>query len=417
MERTLRRRWNQRKPLFAQLQIGAGERHAIGAALLLYSRCRNDTSNRTAHDLTYIHADRPEANDHFALDAHRSDAARAFTISAGRFFDAMMSLLGMTELPRGMWAPGVWERGEIVSGLSAITAGAIVAYLVVRFVRRVPWPRPFRVSFVLLNVAAAVTTALLWLGLAIGIESLFTGSVLNTRSGNLFWSERLVQGLLLYAVIAAIRYPAEAAARAARAESLAARTQLAALRAQIQPHFFFNALHTVVQLIPLDPQRAVEAAELIADLLRATVDESRDEVTLDEEWRFVSRYLTLERIRFGERLVIRSDFDESVLDDLVPAFALQTLVENAVRHGAARRVAATAISVSATGSKSELTLSVTNTDDGPHETSSTTGTGLARLRERLRVLYGDAARLVCGATDDGTYEALLVVPRNHRSAA
>jgi hypothetical protein len=309
-----------------------------------------------------------------------------------------------------MW--GEWFPGEIQSGLSAVSAGAIVAFVVYRFLRRVPWPRPFRLSFLLINLAAAMATTLLWLSLSIAFESLFTGSLWNTRSGSLFWSERLVQGVFLYAVIAGITYPVEAAARAARAESLAARTQLAALRAQIQPHFLFNALHTVVQLIPLEPARAVEAAELIADLLRATVDESRDEVTLDEEWRFVSRYLALERIRFGDRLVIRSDFGESVLDECIPAFALQTLVENAVRHGAARRVAATEIAVTATGSESELTVSVRNTDDRARATAATAGTGLRRLRERLGVLYGDAARLVCGPADDGTYEARLVVPRN-----
>jgi LytS/YehU family sensor histidine kinase len=310
-----------------------------------------------------------------------------------------------------MWAPGVWQPGEIQSGLSAVTAGAIVAYLVVRFVRRFPWPRPFRVSFIFINVVAAIATTLLWLGLSIAFESVFTGSVFQTRSGNLFWSERLVQGLFLFAVIAAITYPVEAAARAARAESLAARTQLAALRAQIQPHFLFNALHTVVQLIPLDPNRAVEAAELIADLLRATVDETRDEVTLEEEWRFVSRYLELERIRFGERLVIRAKLAEDVVDEWIPAFALQTLVENAVRHGAARRVAATEIAITATTNASHLTLSVRNTDDGAPVVSTANGTGLERLRERLRVLYGDAASLTAGRPTEGVYEAVLVVPR------
>lgn len=306
---------------------------------------------------------------------------------------------------------GEWHAGEIQSGLCAVSAGAIVAFLVYRFVRRVPWPRRLRLSF-LLNLAAAIATTLLWVGLSIAFESIFTGSLLTTRTGTLFWRERLVMGLMLYPVIALITYPVEAAARAARAEALAARTQLAALRAQVQPHFLFNALHTVVQLIPLDPNRAVEAAELIADLLRATVDESRDEVTLEEEWRFVSRYLALERIRFGDRLVIRSDFAEDVLDDRVPAFALQTLVENAVRHGAARRVAATEIAVTASGSDSELTLSVRNTDDVGGASVSSAGTGLARLRERLGVLYGDAARLVCGPTDDGVYEAVLIVPRD-----
>ena len=318
---------------------------------------------------------------------------------------------------------GVWEAGEIQSAFSALSAGAVVAFLVYRFVRRVPWPRRFFLSF-LLNLAAAIATTLLWVGLSIVFESLFTGSLLNTRTGTLFWRERLVIGLLLHPVIALITYPVEAAARAARAEALAARTQLAALRAQIQPHFLFNALHTVVQLIPLDPGRAVEAAELIADLLRATVDESRDEVTLEEEWRFVSRYLALERIRFGDRLVVRSEFAEGVLEDRVPAFALQTLVENAVRHGAARRVAATEIAVTANATASELTVSVRNTGDGSRAEASTAfdpsglrpaGTGLSRLRERLGVLYGDAARLEHGPTDDGAYEARLIVPRNNRS--
>jgi LytS/YehU family sensor histidine kinase len=309
-----------------------------------------------------------------------------------------------------------WERGEIESGLSVVTAGAIVAFLIVRFVRRFPWPRPFRLSFLFINFAAAIATTLLWLGLSILIESLFTGSVFYTRSGNLFWSERLVQGLFIYALIAGITYPVEAAARAARAESAAARTQLAALRAHIQPHFLFNALHTVVQLIPLDPGRAVEAAELIADLLRAAIDETRDEVTLDEEWRFVSRYLELERIRFGDRLVIRSDFDEALLEDSIPAFALQTLVENAVRHGAARRVAATEIVITATASASELTLSVRNTGDDVPAVATAPGTGLSRLRERLGVLYGDAARLVGSPAAGGGYEAVLVVPRRGSEA-
>jgi LytS/YehU family sensor histidine kinase len=306
----------------------------------------------------------------------------------------------------------VWPAAEIQSAFSAAGAGAIVAFLVYRFVRRVPWPRRFRLSFLLLNVAAAIATSLLWIGLSIAFESLFTGSLLNTRTGTMFWRERLSMGLYLYAVIAAITYPAHAAARAAHAESLAARTQLAALRAQIQPHFLFNALHTVVQLIPIDPNRAVEAAELIADLLRATVDEARDEVTLEEEWRFVSRYLALERIRFGDRLVIRSDFAKGVLEDSIPAFALQTLVENAVRHGAARRVAATEIVITATASASELTVSVRNTDDGVPAVATSTGTGLARLRERLRALYGAAASLAAGPTEDGGYEAVLDVPQH-----
>jgi LytS/YehU family sensor histidine kinase len=238
------------------------------------------------------------------------------------------------------------------------------------------------------------------------------------QSDRLF--EYLFLGIIGYAIVVGVSHAMEGSARAARAEAVAARAQLAALRAQVHPHFLFNALHTVVQLIPIDPPRAVEAAELVADLLRTTLEEQRDEVTLDDEWRFVSRYLAVERIRFGDRLILRADVRDSLLDERVPAFALQTLVENAVRHGAAPRVAPTEIVVTAAaGSASELTLSVWNSGDGAPAglTIAGAGTGLARLRERLAVLYGSAARLACDSAANGGFEAVLVVPRHRAKEA
>ena len=122
----------------------------------------------------------------------------------------------------------------------------------------------------------------------------------------------------------------------------------------------------------------------------------------------------MERIRFGDRLVVRADMDVDLLDERVPAFALQTLVENAVHHGAAPRVAATEIVISAAASTSELTLSVRDSGGGAVAATRTgPGTGLARLRERLTVLYGSAARLACGPAAGGGYAAVLVVPLYH----
>jgi LytS/YehU family sensor histidine kinase len=312
----------------------------------------------------------------------------------------------------------VWSRDEIESAVFGVTTGLATAALVPLLVRRVPWPRPFRLRFAALQVGAALAAAGTWLVLSSGLQALILGrsfvALVDRRAETM-----LVVGTVLYTVIAGVAYAVEASARAARAEAMAARTQLAALRAQLHPHFLFNALHTVVQLIPIDPPRAADAAELVAELLRTTLEEQRDEVTLADEWRFVSRYLAVERIRFGDRLSVHAELATDLLDERVPAFALQTLVENAVQHGAAPRVAATEIVVTAAGSASELTISVRNTGDGAVAPAARAGpgTGLTRLRERLSVLHGSAARLVCRPDADGGYEAVLVVPRHRGSAA
>lgn len=218
----------------------------------------------------------------------------------------------------------------------------------------------------------------------------------------------------MYIIVAGISYAVEASARAARAEAVSARTQLAALRAQLHPHFLFNALHTVVQLIPVDPARAAEAAEMVASLLRTTLEEKRDEVSLAEEWGFVSRYIAVEQIRFGDRIAVRTDMAASLLDERVPAFAIQTLVENAVRHGAAPRVAVTEIVVRAVGSARELRITVRNSSavGSTRAPDSGTGTGLSRLRERLAVLYGSAGSLECKSDGANAFDAVLVVPRH-----
>jgi two-component system LytT family sensor kinase len=312
----------------------------------------------------------------------------------------------------------VWREGEMAAAAIGLATGLAIAFLVYRLARRVPWPRPFRLRFLALHLVAAPVAALAWGVSASSLALLVPGYIPDVQGMNRVY-EFLLIGIVLYAILVGVAHAEEGSARATRAEAVAARTQLAALRAQVQPHFLFNALHTIVQLIPADPARAMDAAELVADLLRTTLEEQRDEVPLEDEWRFVSRYLEMERIRFGDRLVVRDDIPDGLLDEPVPAFALQTLVENAVRHGAAPRVAPTEIVVSAAGSASGLTLTVRNSGDGgssPATGGATgapgTGTGLARLRERLAVLYGNAARLASGPDGDGGYEAVLVVPRS-----
>ena len=294
-----------------------------------------------------------------------------------------------------------------------LAIGFAVAVGVFRLVPRVPWPRPLGWRFVAFHVIAAPAATAIWLLVSLAIEPLVGGSPGGISRAERF-REMMVIGSFFYILIAGLSYSAHGARRAAQAEAIAAQTQLATLRSQLQPHFLFNALHTIVQLIQIEPRRAAEAAELVADLLRRTIEEQRDEVPLSEEWQFVSHYLSLEQIRFGDRLVVKADLPPDLQSERVPSFALQTLVENAVQHGAAPRVAPTEIAISGTRSNSVMVISVRNTGDSDATSANGngTGTGLARLRERLTVLYGGSATLISRPISTGGYEAVLTVPRN-----
>ena len=304
-------------------------------------------------------------------------------------------------------------HGESVSTATmaaarAIGAAALLGVLVLRLTERLPWPRPMTVTFMLAQVGAALAFSASWVLLTSLVES-----VLHLRlvvfSGLVPF---LILGLWLYVAVAGVSYAVRATERAARAEAVAAQSQLAALRGQLNPHFLFNALHTVVQLIPIDPRQAGAAAEQIADLLRSAIEEGRDLVPLRDERAFVQRYVELERMRFGDRLEVAFDMSDDTLDALVPSFALQTLVENAVRHGAAPRVEPTRVVITARVSGRRLQVTVADTGVGAEvaQLDAGVGTGLRRLRERLQVLYGSDGRLEIVTAPGAGFEATMSLP-------
>ena len=307
--------------------------------------------------------------------------------------------------------PEVSLAGASLIALRMMVAAAAVGFLVQRLTERLPWPHPFRVRFLAIHTVAAALYAVAWLLLNSVIESLLRGQVMIIVGYGV--GPFLVLGVWLYVMVAGVSYATQAAERAARAEANAARSRLAALRAQLHPHFLFNALHTVVQLMPREPRRAAQAAEELAGLLRTTIEEDRDLVSLAEERAFVDRYLAIEHLRFGERLRIRMDIPTDTEDVLVPSFALQTLVENAVHHGAAPQIEPTDIAVTARVAAGVLTLTVHDTGAGAtaDAVAHSAGTGLRRLRDRLASLYDSRARLDAAASPAGGFTATLVVPQ------
>ena len=296
-----------------------------------------------------------------------------------------------------------------IMAFQLIVAAAIAAVPAYRFTLWRPLPHPFRIAFIAEQIAAAAVFSVSWFLLVSGLQSLVLGQRVLVIGPGL--APFLATGMWLYFAVAGVAYSLHAERRAAELEANAARTQLAALRAQLHPHFLFNALHTVVQLVPTDPKAAQHAAEQLAAALRTTLDERRDTLPLADEWSFVERYLALESIRFGDRLALHVDIEPDARDAMLPSFALQTLVENAVRHGAAPRTEATHVRIRAW--REGRDLKVTVVDDGGGAVPGTLETertgGLDRLRERMHTLYGKSARLELGNLPGSGFAASLTI--------
>ncbi|MDQ3070446.1 MAG: histidine kinase [Acidobacteriota bacterium] len=181
--------------------------------------------------------------------------------------------------------------------------------------------------------------------------------------------------------------------RAGHLSLRASEAELKALRAQINPHFLFNALNAIAGLIPRDPERADQAIEQLADVFRYTLSRSEsDWSTVEEELAFARAYLRVEEARFGEKLVFSIEADPAALPLRVPTLMLQTLVENAMKHGiAALRVpGAVAITVALDGTT--LTMDVTDTGPGIDAPAAPgSGYGLRNVRDRLKAHFDGRA--------------------------
>jgi two-component system sensor histidine kinase AlgZ len=204
-------------------------------------------------------------------------------------------------------------------------------------------------------------------------------------------------------------------------EAMARQAQMRALRYQLQPHFLFNTLNAISTLV-LDnqPRIATQMIARLADLLRRTL-ESPDthQVSLKEEIAVTKEYLALEKVRFGSRLMVTFEIAPDTQDALVPRFLLQPLVENAIRHGIAKRAQGGNVILHAETAGGRLRVRIENDgaeDDEPVLRRNTNaaaphrGVGLTNTRARLEQMYGYEATLETHATASGTYEVRISMP-------
>lgn len=296
---------------------------------------------------------------------------------------------------------------------------ALLTPLVLWLGARLPVRAPRIVPMVLLHVV---------LGLGIGflqtVLDAVQNSVLESAGRSTTVAEflgfslphRFYGNLMVYGAIVAIGHVVESQRRVSALRADLAEARLKALRLQLQPHFLFNCLNAISTLILTSPRQAREMVGRLAEMLRLALATERDEIPLRDELRLVRSYLDLEHARFGDRLQVREEVADDCLDVLVPAFLLQPIVENAVRHGLVPRTGGGTIQLGVCRRGSRIEMRVT--DDGVGiEADARPGIGFAATRARLHERYGNDHRWAVESDGNGTAVAISLPARCQEECA
>jgi LytS/YehU family sensor histidine kinase len=190
---------------------------------------------------------------------------------------------------------------------------------------------------------------------------------------------------------------------------------LSSLRAQLKPHFLFNTLSMVDQMITNKPDVAIEVADKLENLFKNTFErESPDSYTLKEEITFIQKYLSIEKYRFEDRLDVSYQIAEQTTKVLIPRYLLQPLVENAIVHGVSKKMDECRVLIQSKISNGVFTIVVEN--DVPHSRSTkideTKGIGISNVKERIALFFGNDAKLEIDAKPD-QFRAQINVPEKY----
>ncbi len=318
-----------------------------------------------------------------------------------------------------LFYPGETLTSAARGATAAIGAAALLGFGAWWFTGIYPWPPPEQLGLKFYGAQLAMGSAfsIAWLVALLGSDALRQHkdmiAVVHDWSRVLGWY--FVLGLSIYGVVTGVSYTLRTRGRLQEQERLAAEARLAALRNQLNPHFLFNALHSLSALVRTDQAAAQLAIEQLGDMLRFTLAETAaDEVPLSEEWRFTRTYLALEQIRFGERLGVEERLSKDTLSCLVPSFTLQVLAENAVRHGIGRLPGGGVVRVGSQLQNGNLILEVRDTGAGMEHGKAQQGHGLALLRERLATLYREHGTLETDSAPGQGFRAVVRLPVRHQ---
>lgn len=218
--------------------------------------------------------------------------------------------------------------------------------------------------------------------------------------------------VLIFGIDAFLRLRSEQL-KAAQLRSKWLEAKIGALRGQLNPHFFFNSLNTIVSLIHTDPDRAESLLTELSSLLRRSMQDSRHEfTTVREEMLFIERYMTVMKARYEDRLDVTVELDRVAMDKTIPTFLLVPIVENAIKHGIAKVPVKDTVQITGTYTGEQLTFTVKNACEprGAKTDRRDGGVGLSNTRQRLFAIYGNQYNLDCGRGGDGRWVTSISLP-------
>jgi len=265
-------------------------------------------------------------------------------------------------------------------------------------------------SSVLNVILTGTLTIMVWL---FGSKFIVRLMVQEKIDFDIFWHSvlvfRVTAGILIFFLVILVYYLflstirlAEKAKRQSQLEMQVREGELKMLRSQINPHFLFNSLNSVSSLTVTDPLKAREMIVKLSDFMRYSLSSRNDQpVTLQNEMESLRLYLQIEKVRFGDRLMIEEDISPECLPALLPGMLLQPLYENAVKHGVYESTEEVIIKTTARKKNDFVIITVANNVDTESVvTRKGAGIGLKNVRSRLELFYGEKANLTVSRTDE-----------------
>jgi len=350
-------------------------------------------------------------------------SVRGWLLYASGWFPYAASYFLIFRLQRSSYHQALLDAGLNV--LPAALLGVGVFWLA----SRLRWPSRRPLLFVAAHFGEAVCFALFWwasVQMLMSIQVLIATHRWRFNPWGIYAAQwQAFSGLMVYGTLIGFSYMVQAQERAqleerlrVEADALRVRSDLSALRAQLNPHFLFNTLNSVIALVGTDPMKAETALLSLSSMLRYALSSHGEaeeaEVTFEEELRFTESYLSLEKLRLGDRLHIEQSIDPATLVFELPSLTLQPLVENAIKHSISKRPAGGTLAIRASARHGDLRIEVWDDGQGvsSEQLANSNGLGLKTVRRRVELHYDRLASMTITSTPESGTTVSLRLPQD-----